>query len=598
MNSETHTQSYEGGSFLIEEGGPAASFVPENFEESIKEMARAAQDFHQKQVAPQAEALEKGELSINTMLLEQAAAQGLLGLNMPQSYGGLGLSTHDSLLITEALAQDSSFSTTYGAHTGIGTLPILYYGSPAQKKKYLPKLISATYKACYCLTEPQAGSDAAAGRSRATPKGDVYLLSGQKMWISNAGFADIFIVFAKIEKDEKLSAFIVEKSYGGIELQAEEHKLGLKGSSTRQVFFADCPVPKENLLAERGQGFKIAVNILNAGRLKLAAGTLGTAKRALKYAIDHAQARKQFGRALVDFGAIQQKMGAMSTRIFACESATYRTGAAIAAASARRQAGGLSPEEAQLQAMEAYAVECALLKVQGSETLDYVIDEALQIYGGMGYSEEAPIARMYRDARITRIYEGTNEINRMLVVGMLLRRAEKGLLPLLDRAKAIGDTLLQVPAPPTGCEGPLQSERQRCEKLKELLLLVAGRAAQILNKELNEAQEILMYAADIAIELYMSESALLRAARLTQDKLPNAALAATAARSYLHHATQHIRNCAENIVGGLPLGTEEKKILSLSIRRFSKTAPLNPISLQREVATAAITRNAYPFTYY
>ena len=589
---------YEGGSFLIAPSDPVSCFVPEKLDEEKKEMAQAAVSFYNKYVSPQEDILEKGDLSSAPTLLEKAAEYGLLGVSIPEAYGGLGLSTNDSLLITEALGKSSSFSTTYGAHTGIGTLPILYYGTPSQRKKYLPKLVSAEYKACYCLTEPQAGSDAAAARTQATPKGDIYLLNGQKIWISNAGFADIFIVFAKVKGDDKLSAFVVEKTFGGIELQEEEQKLGLKGSSTRQVFFSNCPVPKENMLSSQGQGFKIAVNILNAGRLKLAAGAMGTAKSALSYALQYAKDRKQFGKTLSSFGAVQQKIAQMIVGIYACESATYRTGEAIDKATLRRKNEGLSSEEASLASMEAYAVECALLKVYGSETLNYVIDEALQIYGGMGYSEEAPIARMYRDARITRIYEGTNEINRMLAIGQLLRRAEKGLLPLLERTKAVSDSLLQLHTPPKGCEGPLQQEREQCEKLKEVLLLTAGRAAQLLGKDISQSQEILMYAADIAIETYLSESALLRAARLDIEELPHAKLATLAAQICLYEATIRTETAAEQIISSLPTSQEEKKVLTLGTRRLCKRRSFNSIEAKRVLALAAVSKCNYLFTNY
>ena len=589
---------YEGGGFLIAPSEPLSCSIPEQLDVSAKEMAQAAASFYDKYVAPKEDALEKGDLSHLPTLLDQAAAHGLLGVSVPEEYGGISLSTRDSLLITEALGKSSSFSTTYGVHTGIGVLPILYYGNETLRKKYLSKIVSAEYKPCYCLTEPEAGSDVASGCSRATLKGDTYLLNGQKIWISNAGFANMFIVFAKVEGDDRLSAFVVEKSFGGIELQAEEHKLGLKGSSTRQVFFSNCPVPKENMLAEQGQGFKIAVNILNSGRLKLAAGAAGTAKCALAYAIQHAKGRKQFGQSLSSFGAVQQKIAQMLLGIYACESAVYRTGGAIDAAISRRKAEGLSPEEATLRSMEAYAIECALLKVYGSETLDYVVDEALQIYGGMGFSEEAPIARMYRDARVTRIYEGTNEINRMLAVGQLLRRAEKGLLPLLERAKAVGDSLLQVPSLPTGCEGPLQQERQQCEKLKEVLLLVVGRAAQLLGKNISQAQELLLYAAEITIQIYVSESALLRAAHLQAKQLPRADLATLSAQICLYEATSHIQTAAEHIIDALPTNQEEKKMLAMGCRRLCKRTPFDSITAKRTLAVSAISREGYLFTNY
>ena len=596
--SEVDENTYEGGGFLLEAADLSSCFVPEHFGELEQNMARASEDFYQKYVLSNLAAMEGGDLSLAPRLLDLAAQHGLLALNVPELYGGLNLSGRAALFIAETLGKNTSFSTTYGVHTGIGMLPILYYGNEAQKQKYLPRMVRAELKGCYCLTEPGAGSDPAAGQTRATTKGDHYLLNGQKIWISNAGFADVFIVFAKIDEDDQLSAFIVEKGCGGLELQAEEKKMGIKASSTRQVFFVDCPVPSENLLGKRGQGFKIALNILNIGRLKLAVGCMGCAKDALSYAIAHARERKQFSQALSEFGAIRQKIAEMSQSIFVCESAIYRTAATIDQAIEKRRTGGQSIEQARMETMESFAVECALLKVHASETVGHVVDEAVQIFGGMGYSEEAPMATFYRDVRITRIYEGTNEINRMFSVGMLLRRAKKGLLPLEARVKAISEALLRPPLPRQDCEGPLQKERQSCEQLKELFLLITGRAADVLQSQIKEAQEILIYAADIAMDVYTTESALLRAARLSEEKHPHHHLSTLVAQNYLQEASQRIQFASEHIIGSLPLGAEEKNILHLAANRFTKRAPQDTIANKRQVAQAAIQKGRYPFTFY
>ena len=594
---ETPELPYEGGAFLLTESEPAACFTPEHFSDEEKEMMQAAGAFYEHKIRPQLPGMEKGDVSQNIPLLDGMAEHGLLGPAIPEAYGGLGLATNASLFMTETLGSSTTFATTHAVHTGIGTLPILYYGSKAQKEKYLPKIASGEYKPCYCLTEPEAGSDAAAGRTKATPKGTHYLLNGQKIWISNAGFADIFIVFAKVEDDKHLSAFIVEKSYGGIAIKEEKNKLGLKGSSTCQIFFTDCPVPKENLLGPREGGFKIAVNILNAGRLKLAGAVIGAAKNAIAYAVSYAKTRKQFNRTLVEFGAIQQKIAQMTYRLYACESAMYRTGALVDAAVLRRKRMGLSASEATLQGAEAYAVESAILKVYSSEVVGYIIDEALQIQGGMGYSEEGPIAGMYRDVRIARIYEGTNEINRMLVVGMLLRYAENGRLPLAQRAEAVGDALLKLPPPPTGCAGPLQTERQCCEKLKELFLLIVGRAAQVFGKSIDEKQEVLMYAADIVMAVYVVESAFLRAARLQQEDNPSAKFAIMAAQCCLHEEIPRIQSYAADIISALPIGKEEQKVLVLGTKRLSKAPSINSIALKRALAAVVIDKDKYPFSY-
>ena len=551
-------------------------------------MAQAAEDFYSKHVFVHLESMEQGNLSQLPQMLEAAAAQDLLGLNIPTEYGGLDLSAHLGLLVTEVLSKNISFSTTYGVHTGIGMLPILYYGTEAQKQKYLPALISAKSKTCYCLTEPGAGSDPAAGTTRAALKDGKYLLNGQKIWISNAGFADIFIVFAKIEEngstDEHLSAFVVEKSYGGVELQEEEQKMGLKGSSTRQVFFNNCSLPQGQLLGERGHGFKIAVNTLNIGRLKLSASCIGSAKDALSYAVQHAKTRKQFNQHLTSFGAIRQKLAEMSLRIYASESAIYRCAATIDQSIQLRKQSGLPAEKARIEAMEAFSIECALLKIHASEALAYVTDESVQIHGGMGYSEDAPIATFYRNARVTRIYEGTNEINRIFSISMFLRRLDRGLLSL--------HTSPFEPDPKL----PLQTELQICTQLKQLFALLIKTSKEKL--PLKSEQELLIYASDIAVDIYTTESALLRAAKLTQATHPNHRLAQQCASYLLHSAQQRVQIAAEEMINAFPLETEERDQLYHSLQRLTHRGPKNTIQARAEIAEATIKAGRYPFTFY
>jgi alkylation response protein AidB-like acyl-CoA dehydrogenase len=531
-------------------------------------------------------------------LLAKAGEMGLLGISIPEEYGGLGKSFNTSMLIADVLGAAGSFSTAFGAHTGIGTLPILYYGTEAQKKKYVTKLATGEWKGCYCLTEPDAGSDANSGKTKAvlSADGKHYLITGQKMWISNGGFADTFIVFAKIENDKNLTAFIVEKGFGGITMNEEEKKLGIKGSSTRQVFFNDTPVPVENMLSERGNGFKIAVNILNIGRIKLGAGVIGGCKWVTTQSVQYANQRKQFGVSISTFGAMKAKIADMATRIFATESAVYRAGQYIDDMTAELIASGMSVSDAKLKGVEQYAIECAIMKVHGSEVLDFCVDEGVQIYGGMGFSEEAPMARAYRDARISRIYEGTNEINRMLLVGTIIKRAMKGELDLLAPAMAVGKELMQVPDfTPIDTTLPFAEEKAVIKNMKKAILMVAGRAVQFFADKLSEEQEIMMNIADMIIETYAAESTLLRAEKLMAQNGEEAAkYQILMAKLYLDQALNIVGKSGREAVASFTKG-DEQKVMLMGMKRFTKMNPVNTKELRREIADFLIAKDGYSF---
>src|SRR3954462_6035438 len=458
----------KGGEFLIKEKAAEDIFIPEQWSEEQLMMKKTCEDFIEQEVSPNLDRIDQQEEGLMVSILEKAGALGILGISIPEDLGGLGFDFVTSMLTTEVIGGGHSVAVALSAHSGIGTLPILYYGNESQKKKYIPKLATGEWKACYCLTEPGSGSDANSGKTNAklTSDGKHYILNGQKMWITNGGFADIFTVFAKIDDDKNLSAFIVEKSFGGISLNPEEHKMGIKGSSTRQVFFNDCKVPVENLLSQRENGFKIAVNILNLGRIKLAGAAIGASKKIITASVQYANERQQFGRPISKYGAIRYKLAEQATRVFASESATYRASQNIEDAIHSLIEGGMDEAKAKLKGVEQFAVEAAILKVHGSEVLDYVSDEGVQIYGGMGFSAEAPMDPIYRDSRINRIFEGTNEINRLLTVDMMLKRAMKGELDLMGPATAVSKELVQVPDFGSGNGSLFDTEKKYISNLK------------------------------------------------------------------------------------------------------------------------------------
>lgn len=587
----------KGGEFVIRETGYQEVFIPEEFDEEQQMIRQTCEDFLAAEVFPNLDRIDSQEEGLMEGLMDKAGELGLLSVSIPEEYGGFGKNFNTSMLVADAVGPGHSFAVALSAHTGIGTLPILYYGTAAQKEKYIPKLATGEWKAAYCLTEPNAGSDANSGRTSAklNAEGTHYMLNGQKMWITNGGFADVFIVFAKIDDDKNLSAFIVEKGFGGITMNPEEKKLGIKGSSTRQVFFNDCLVPLENMLSERENGFKIAVNILNVGRIKLGASAIGSSRRVIDQAINYANERSQFGLQISKFGAIRYKLAEMAVRNYAVESAAYRAGQNIDDAYDTLVAGGMDTGKAKLKSTEQFAIECAILKVWGSEMLDYVVDEGVQVYGGMGYSADAPMERAYRDSRINRIFEGTNEVNRLLIVDMLLKRALKGELDLMGPAQAVAGELMAIPDFGEEDDAPFAYEKKIIGNLKKAGLLVAGAAVQKLMMSLQKEQEVLMNIADIIGYVYVAESTLLRVEKLyhkrgegsVQDQMD-------IARIYLHTTLDRVYLAGKEALNSFAEG-DELKMMLVGLRRFTKAEPFNIKDARQRIAKRLIEANKYNF---
>ncbi len=587
----------KGGEFLIKESNAADTFIPEEFNEEQQMMLQMCNDFLEQEVLNKLDRIDALEEGLMPSLLDKSGELGLLGLTVPEDLGGLGKDFVSGMLITEGLGAGHSFAVAFAAHTGIGTLPILYYGNEEQKKKYIPKLASGEWKACYCLTEPGSGSDANSGKTKATlsPDGKHYILNGQKMWITNGGFADIFTVFAKIDDDENLSAFIVEKSFGGIELNPEEKKMGIKGSSTRQVFFNNCMVPVENLLGERQGGFKIAVNILNIGRIKLAGAALGAAKKVITNTVKYANEREQFGRPIAKYGAIRYKIAEQAIRTYAMEAALYRCSKQIEDYIDASIKSGMSKEKATIEGAREFSVEAAILKVNGSEVLDYVVDEGVQVYGGMGYSAEAPMERAYRDSRINRIFEGTNEINRMLTVDMMLKKAMKGELDLMGPAMKVAQELMSIPDFSTPDISLFAAEKKYLQNFKKAVLMVAGSAAQKLMMNLAKEQEILMNIADMLIEVYVAESLLLRVEKLVGLKGEAAAQAQLSMlKVYFYDAADRINKAGKDALNSFAEGDEHRMML-MGLKRFTKVEAINVKEERRKIAAQLIEANKYCF---
>src|ERR1700761_988915 len=598
MNDTETVKAIKGGEFLIRETSADSVFIPEEWDEEQLMIAETCTNFLDQNVIPNLNRIDEQEEGLMPHLMKEAGALGLLGISVPEEYGGFGKDFKTSMLVTEKLGAGNSFSVAFSAHSGIGTLPILYYGNEAQKQKYIPKLATGEWKGAYCLTEPGAGSDANSGKTRATlsDDGKYYLITGQKMWITNAGFADIFTVFAKIDNDENLSAFIVEKGFEGLTLNPEEHKMGIKGSSTRQVFFNDCKVPVENLLSERQNGFKIAVNILNLGRIKLGGGTVGASKDVITLAIRYANEREQFGRPISKYGAIRYKLAEQAIRTYASESAIYRASENMEQATAHLIETGVDAIKAKLKGTEQYAIEAAIIKVHASETLDYVVDEGVQIYGGMGYSAEAPMDRAYRDSRINRIFEGTNEINRMLMVDMMLKRAMKGELDLMGPAQKVAGELMSIPDFGTSDdEGLFSKEKKYITGFKKAVLMVAGAAVQKLMQQLGKEQEVLMNLADMLTELYVSESTQLRVEKLVGMRgEDNCKEQLDIMRVYINDAAEKIYKSGREAINSFADG-DERRMMLMGLKRFTKTEDFNTTQARRNIAAKLIEENKYCF---
>lgn len=599
MESEVNKAITKGGEFLIKETEANQIFIPEEWSEEQHMIAQTCYDFLDQEIFPRLDEIDSMEHpELMPELLDKAGELGLLGTSVPEKYNGFGMNFNTTMLIAEATGSGHSFAVALSAHTGIGTLPILYYGTEKQKENYLPKLATGEWKASYCLTEPDSGSDANAAKTKATlsKDGKHYLINGQKMWITNGGFADLFIVFAKIEDDDNLSAFIIEKSFGGITMNEEEHKMGIKGSSTRQIFFNDCKVPVDNLLSERGNGFKIAVNILNIGRIKLAASAIGGAKEVISKSVNYAKERKQFGQVIANFGAMKHKLAEMLVRTYASESACYRAGQNIDDAYDGLINGGMEPAKARLKSLEEFAIECAIMKVHGSETLDFCVDEGVQIYGGMGYSADAPMERAYRDSRINRIFEGTNEINRLLVIDMLLKRALKGQLDLMGPATAVSKELTEIPDFSTNGDDRLfAAEKKVLQNLKKAGLMIAGAAVQKFMEKLENEQEIIMNMADMLIEGYIAESTLLRVEKLIGMRGEDACkIEEDIARVYLYRAVDVCQNSGKHAIYSFAEG-DQLRLMLLGLKRFTKIEPYNLKEARRRIANYLIEKGKYPY---
>ncbi|HRO75361.1 MAG TPA: acyl-CoA dehydrogenase family protein [Crocinitomicaceae bacterium] len=585
----------KGGEFIIRQTAPEDIFTPEEWTEEQRMIAQMCDDFIAQEIYPNLDRIDSMEEGLMPSLLDKVGELGLLGLSVPEELGGMGVDFKTSMLATERLGAGYSFSVAYGAHTGIGSLPLLYYGTEEQKAKYSPKLATGEWKAAYCLTEPSAGSDANSGKTKAvlSADGKHYIINGQKMWITNAGFANFLTVFAKIDNDENLSAFLVEADTEGITLNPEEHKMGIKGSSTRQVFFNDVKVPVENLLSERGNGFKIAINILNIGRIKLAGGVLGGSKAAVSETIQYANEREQFGRPISKYGAIRHKIAEQAIRVYTLETATYRASQNIDDAIQAYKDNGMSHGQATLKGIEQFAAECALLKVAGSETLDYVVDEAVQVFGGMGYSAESSVERAYRDSRINRIFEGTNEINRLLAVTMILKRGMKGELDLMGPAMKVANELMSIPETPEVPEGILAQEFVAVENFKKAILMVAGSAVQKLMQTMAKEEEVVMNIADMAMYTYLAESLLLRVQKIINTKGEDAAKIQIAiAKTYIYDAGDRIAKAAKDAINSYADG-DESRMMNMGIKRFTKTETINPKELRQQIAQSLIEANAY-----
>jgi alkylation response protein AidB-like acyl-CoA dehydrogenase len=583
-----------GGSFLLEERKPTDVFTPEDFTEQHLLIGQTAEEFAVNEIVPNIEKMEHKDFSITRELLKKAGELGLSSAEIPEAYGGLEMDKVTAAVIADHIAKYAGFATTWGGHTGIGTLPIVYFGTDEQKKKYLPRLAAGEIIGAYALSEASSGSDALNCRARAelSKDGKHYTLNGEKMWITNAGFADLFTVFAKVD-GEKFTAFLVEKSFPGFSIGAEEHKMGIRGSSTCPIILNDCKVPAENMLGEIGKGHVIAFNILNVGRFKLGAMCVGGARLSLESAIGYAKQRKAFGKVIADFGLVREKLANMAVGIYTGEALVYRTVGMMDAALSEIDKSRPDAAKETRKAIEEYAVECSIIKVWGSEMIDFVVDETVQIYGGYGFVEEYPAERAYRDARINRIFEGTNEINRLIITGFLLKRAMSGQLPLMPAIKKLMDEVLSGPSASEELEGPLAEERKLVMSAKKLGLFVAGAATQKYMQAIQDQQEVMGAIADMVIETYAMESAVLRAQKIADQKGEAAAsLPIAMTRVYLTQAMDKIEAAAKKVIAAVADGDMLRTQLAI-LRRLAKHEPFNTIELRQQIAQKVIERGKY-----
>ena len=583
-----------GGSFLLGERAPEEVFTPEDFSEQHQLIAQTAEEFSVNEIVPNIEKMEHKDFSVTRELLKKAGELGLSSAEIPEAYGGLEMDKVTAAVIADHIAKYAGFATTWGGHTGIGTLPIVYFGTEEQKKKYLPRLAAGEMVGAYALSEASSGSDALNCRARAelSKDGRHYILNGEKMWITNAGFADLFTVFAKVD-GEKFTAFLVEKTFPGFSVGAEEHKMGIRGSSTCPIILNDCQVPAENVLGEIGKGHVIAFNILNVGRFKLGAMCVGGARVALENAVGYAKQRKAFGKVIADFGLVREKLANMAVGVYTGEALVYRTVGMMDVALGEIDKSGANALQETRKAIEEYAVECSIIKVWGSEMVDYVVDETVQVYGGYGFVEEYPAERSYRDARINRIFEGTNEINRLIITGFLLKRAMSGQLALMPAIKKLMDEVLAGPGLGEEMEGALVEERKLVRQAKKLGLFAAGAATQKYMQAIQDQQEVMGAIADMVIETYAMESAVLRAQKLVaRDGEAGAALPIAMTRVYLAGAMEKIEAAARKVIAAVADGDMLRTQLAI-LRRLGKYEPFNTIELRQQIAAKVIERGKY-----
>jgi alkylation response protein AidB-like acyl-CoA dehydrogenase len=600
--STTSISITKGGSFLLDQTRPDQIFTPADITDDQRLIGQTAEEFVMKEVLPRTKELEEKKPGLMVELLKKAGELGLLSAGVPEAYGGAGLDKISVTVLTEKLSVYAGFAVTHGAQTGIGTLPIVYFGTEDQKKKYLPKLATGEWVSAYCLSEPQAGSDAQASLTRAvlSPDGRDWILNGQKMWITNGGFADVYIVFAKVD-GEKFSAFIVDRTFPGFTVGNEEHKMGIHGSSTTPIFMENCRVPKENLLHEIGRGHIVAFNILNSGRFTLGASCVGGSKHILATAAKYSKERKAFGKSIGEFGMMKEKLAEMAIRIFAVESMVYRSAGIIETAMAAplsqgtNAADGAAKTQHTMKVLEEYAIESSIAKVYGSEMLNFVVDEAVQIFGGYGFHEDYPVCRAYRDSRVNRIFEGTNEINRMLIFQMLMKRAMSGALPLIPAAMKLADEVLAGPSFQEVTQGVLAEEMRTIANCRNIFLQAAGGAVQKFREKLAEEQELIAALANIVMEIYAMESVLLRAQKSAAARGAEAASTMIdAARVLIHDAGGRVEEEARRALGAVHEGDMLATQMAV-LKRFAKRAPVNTIGLRRNVAAAVQSADRYPF---